>query len=74
MECDRFDTDLLIDEVEKRPAIWDMTSSVYKDRGAKKRSCRRCKSQRHGASTTSMLTLYSGRTPAQLISVAAPAW
>ena len=38
MKCDRFDTDLLIDEVEKRPAIWDMSSSVYKDRGAKKRS------------------------------------
>ncbi|XP_076047830.1 uncharacterized protein LOC143029186 isoform X2 [Oratosquilla oratoria] len=37
MEFDRFDTDVFIDEVERRPAIWDMTSSDYKDRGAKKR-------------------------------------
>ena len=36
-ECDRFDTELLIDEVEKRPVIWDMTSADYKDRVAKKR-------------------------------------
>ena len=38
MKCDRFGTNLFIDEVEKRLAIWDMTSSGYKDTEAKKRS------------------------------------
>ncbi|XP_027229943.2 uncharacterized protein [Penaeus vannamei] len=36
-ETDRFDTELFIDEVQKRPAIWDMASAVYKDRVEKKR-------------------------------------
>lgn len=36
-ETDRFDTKLFIDEVQRRPAIWDMASAVYKDRVVKKR-------------------------------------
>lgn len=35
--ADRFDTELLIDEVEKRPPIWDMSCADYKDRVVKKR-------------------------------------
>ena len=31
------DTDLLINEIEKRPALWDMQSSDYKDKNLKKR-------------------------------------
>ena len=31
------DTDLLINEIEKRPAIWDMQSPDYKDRNLKKK-------------------------------------
>lgn len=30
------ETDLLISEVEKRPAIWDMTSSEYSNRTLKR--------------------------------------
>ena len=37
MEGDNFDTELFINEVEKRPSIWDMQSSEYKDRILKKR-------------------------------------
>ena len=29
---DRFDTELLIDEIGKLPAIWDMACADYKDR------------------------------------------
>lgn len=36
LDCDRFDTELLIDEVQNRPAIWNTKCSEYKDRGAKK--------------------------------------
>ena len=35
--ADRFDTELFIDEIEKRPAIWDMACADYKDRVIKKR-------------------------------------
>ncbi|MPC69756.1 hypothetical protein E2C01_063986 [Portunus trituberculatus] len=35
--ADRFYTELLIDEIEKRPTIWDMTCADYKDRLVKKR-------------------------------------
>ena len=38
MEKDNFDTDLFINEIEKRPSIWDMKSLEYKDRIIKKRS------------------------------------
>lgn len=36
MERDNFDPELFIDEVEKRPAIWDMESSEYSNRNLKK--------------------------------------
>lgn len=32
------ETDLLISEVEKRPAIWDMTSSDYSNRTLKRKA------------------------------------
>jgi hypothetical protein len=32
MEADRIDIDLLIDEIEKRPAIWNFESPHYKNR------------------------------------------
>lgn len=32
------ETDLLISEVEKRPAIWDMTSSEYSNRTLKRKA------------------------------------
>ena len=35
--ADRFDTELFIDEVEKRPPLWDMSCADYKDRVVKKR-------------------------------------
>lgn len=38
METEAFNTELFIDEVEKRPAIWDMTSSDYSDRNLKRRA------------------------------------
>ena len=38
MEQQNFDTELFIDEVQRRPAIWDMESSEYKNRVTKKRS------------------------------------
>ncbi|XP_063884381.1 uncharacterized protein LOC135113188 [Scylla paramamosain] len=37
MERDHFDTDLFINEIEKRPSIWDMKSPHYKDRVMKKK-------------------------------------
>lgn len=37
LDCDRFDTELLIDEVKKRPALWDVTCVEYKERAAKRR-------------------------------------
>lgn len=36
MDGERFDTDLFIDEIEKRPSIWNMESSEYKNRMLKK--------------------------------------
>ena len=35
--ADHFDTELFIDEMEKRPPIWDMSCADYKDRVVKKR-------------------------------------
>jgi hypothetical protein len=32
MEADRIDIDLLIDEIEKRPAIWNFECPDYKNR------------------------------------------
>jgi hypothetical protein len=32
------DTDLFIDEVEKRPAIWDMASTEYSNKASKRRA------------------------------------
>ena len=37
MEGENFDTDLFINEIEKRPSIWDMKYSDYKDRVIKKK-------------------------------------
>ena len=36
MEADRIDMDLLIDEIEKRPAIWNFECPDYKNRVLKK--------------------------------------
>lgn len=36
MEAEAFDTELFIDEVQKRRCIWDMESSEYKNRALKK--------------------------------------
>jgi hypothetical protein len=36
MEADRIDIDLLIDEIEKRPAIWNFECPDYKNRVLKK--------------------------------------
>ncbi|GBP60065.1 hypothetical protein EVAR_7058_1 [Eumeta japonica] len=38
METDHFDTDLFIDEIQKRPAIWNMESPDYKNKIIKKRN------------------------------------
>lgn len=38
MEEASFDTELFIDEVEKRPAIWDMTSREYSNKISKRRA------------------------------------
>lgn len=38
MERDNFDTDLFINEVEKKVAIWDMESSDYSNRVLKRRN------------------------------------
>jgi hypothetical protein len=38
MDGDVFDTDLFIDEVEKRPAIWDMASTEYSNKVSKRRA------------------------------------
>lgn len=38
MEEERVDTDLFINEIKKRPAIWDMMSCEYKDRNLKRKS------------------------------------
>jgi hypothetical protein len=38
MDGDVFDTDLFIDEIEKRPAIWDMASSEYSNKLSKRRA------------------------------------
>ena len=37
MDCDQFDTDLFINEIEKRPPICDITCPYYKDRNMKKK-------------------------------------
>ncbi|KAF9405813.1 hypothetical protein HW555_013595 [Spodoptera exigua] len=37
METEHFDTDLFIDEIQKRPAIWDMESPDYKNKILKKK-------------------------------------
>lgn len=36
MERDNFDTELFIDEIEKRVAIWDMESTDYSNRNIKR--------------------------------------
>ncbi|XP_049762303.1 uncharacterized protein LOC126088219 [Schistocerca cancellata] len=33
-----FNTELFIDEIEKRPAIWNMTSSIYSDKNLRRRT------------------------------------
>lgn len=38
MERQNFDTELFIDEVEKRPAIWDLESPDYANRILKRRA------------------------------------
>lgn len=38
METEHFDTDFFIDEIQKRPAIWDMESAEYKNKIIKKRN------------------------------------
>lgn len=38
MERQNFDTELFIDEIEKRPAIWDLESPDYANRILKRRS------------------------------------
>ncbi|CAK1589528.1 unnamed protein product [Parnassius mnemosyne] len=38
METEAFNTELFIDEIEKRPAVWDMTSSVYSDKNLRRRA------------------------------------
>lgn len=38
METEHFDSDLFIDEIQKRPAIWDMESPEYKNKVLKKRN------------------------------------
>ncbi|CAK1599007.1 unnamed protein product [Parnassius mnemosyne] len=38
METNAINTELFIDEIEKRPAIWDMTSSVYSDKNLRRRA------------------------------------
>ncbi|XP_047039017.1 uncharacterized protein LOC124643944 [Helicoverpa zea] len=38
METEHFDSDLFIDEIQKRPAIWDMESPDYKNKVIKKRN------------------------------------
>ena len=38
MENDHFDTDFFIDEIQKRPTIWDMESPDYKNKVLKKRN------------------------------------
>ena len=37
MDQTNFDTELFIDEVQRRPAIWDMESTEYKNKITKKR-------------------------------------
>lgn len=38
MERDNFDTELFIDEIEKRVALWDMASTEYSNRITKRRN------------------------------------
>ncbi|KAF9413704.1 hypothetical protein HW555_008150, partial [Spodoptera exigua] len=38
METEAFNRELLIDEIEKRPAMWDMTSSDYSDKNLRRRA------------------------------------
>jgi hypothetical protein len=38
MDGDVFDTYLFMDEVEKRPAIWDMASTEYSNKASKRRA------------------------------------
>lgn len=38
METEAFNTELFIDEVEKRPAIWDMSSSDYSLKNLRRRA------------------------------------
>ena len=37
MDCNQFDTDLFIKEIEKHPPIWGITCPYYKDRNMKKK-------------------------------------
>lgn len=38
MDSKEFDTDLFIDEIEKRPPIWNMTSSEYSNKISKRKA------------------------------------
>ncbi|KAF5282561.1 hypothetical protein FQA39_LY04968 [Lamprigera yunnana] len=38
METEAFNTDLFIDEIKKRPVIWNMTSSIYSDQNITRRA------------------------------------
>lgn len=38
MDGDEFNTDLFIDEIEKRPSIWDMTSNLYSNKISKRKA------------------------------------
>ena len=38
MDCDQLDSDLFINEIEKRPPVWDITRPYYKDRNMKRKS------------------------------------
>ena len=38
MDTEEFNTDLFIDEIEKRPPIWDMTSSEYSNKISKRKA------------------------------------
>jgi len=38
MDSEEFDTDLFIDEIEKRPPIWNMSTSDYSNKIAKRKT------------------------------------
>lgn len=38
MDSEEFDTNLFIDEIEKRPPIWDMKSSEYSNKISKRKA------------------------------------